>query len=98
MLDPDVDVAGDLDAMKSGNFTRSGNDIMVNGRTYEMHGETGTIFPKSGPGVVQMDRGQHQFLKMLNSGSLENAMKFANNFPGLDPDKVEEVLELWKKC
>lgn len=98
MLDPDVDVAGDLRAMEAGNFTRTGNDIAVNGRVYEMHPETGTVFPKSGRGVVQMDRAQHQLLKRLNSGSFENAMKFADNFPGLDRSKIDAVLNLWRKC
>jgi len=98
MLDPDVDVAGDIDAMKSGNFQKSGNDILVNGRTYEMHAETGTVYPKSGPGVHQMDRAQHQLLKQLNSQNLDKAMKFADNFPGLTPEKVDVVLKLWNKC
>lgn len=98
MFDPDVDVSGDIPAMNAGNFTRSGPDIIVNGRTYEMHPESGTTFPKSGPGVVQMDRGQHQLLKQLNSGPLANAMKFAEKFPGLTKDKVDAVMKLWRKC
>jgi hypothetical protein len=100
MLDPAVDVAADMAEMNAGNFTRAGEDIVVNGRTYGWHPDTGVTFPKSGPGVVQLDRNQHQFIKMLNSGSMEDAMKFANNKPGLagQTDKINAVLNLWKKC
>lgn len=98
MFDPDVDVSGDIPAMNAGNFTRAGEDIVVNGRTYGWHPETGTTYPKSGPGIVKMDRAQHQLLKQLNTAPFENAMKFAKNMPGLDPKKIEAVMKLWKKC
>ena len=100
MLDPAVDVNADMAAMNAGNFTRAGEDILVNGRTYGWHPDTGVTFPKSGPGVVQLDRNQHQFIKMLNGGSMEDAMKFANNKPGLagQTAKIQAVLNLWNKC
>ena len=98
MLDPDVSSADDMAAMNAGNFVQKGEDIVVNGRTYGMHGDTGTIFPKSGPGIHQMDRGQHQLLKQLNGQPFDKAMKFAEHFPGLDDAKVEKVLQLWRKC
>jgi hypothetical protein len=98
MADPSINMADDVAAMNAGNFTRAGEDIVVNGRTYGWHPETGTTFPKSGPGIVQMDRGQHQLLKQLNSQPLANAMKFAEKFPGLTKDKVDAVMKLWSKC
>ena len=98
MLDPDVDVDADLAKISKGEFVKNGDEIVVNGRTYGYHADTGTTFPMSGPGVVDMDRAQHQLLKQLNSQSFENAMKFASNFPGLDGDKITQVLDLWKKC
>lgn len=98
MLDPDVNAADDIAAMNTGNFSKAGDDIVVNGRTYGQHADTGTVYPKSGPGVHQVDRAQHQLLKQLNSQSFENAMKFADNFPGLDRAKVDQVLSIWRKC
>ncbi|WP_437838186.1 PAAR-like domain-containing protein [Sorangium sp. So ce1153] len=98
MLDPDVDVKADFDKIGKGDFVKQGDNIIVNGRTYGYHADTGTTYPISGPGVVDMDRAQHQLLKQLNSKSLDDAMKFAANFPGLDEAKIKQVLELWKKC
>jgi hypothetical protein len=98
MIDPDTDISGDLKALESGSFTRKGEDYIVGGRTYGMHPDTGTVYPKSGPGIVKVDRAQHQLLKKLNSGSYDDAMKFAKNMPGLDQKKVDDVLKLWKKC
>lgn len=98
MLDPDLNPADDVAAMNSGNFTRSGEDIIVNGRTYGMHGDTGTVFPKSGPGIHNVDRAQHQLLKQLGTQTYDNAMKFARNFPGLDDAKAKQVLDIWGMC
>lgn len=97
MVDPDTDISDDLKALESGDFTRKGEDYVVGGRTYGVE-ESGTVYPKSGPGIVKVDRAQHQLLKRLNSASYDDAMKFAKNMPGLDQKKVSEVLKLWKKC
>lgn len=98
MLDPDIDVNADLAKINSGDFVKQGDTIIVNGRTYGYHADTGTTFPMSGPGVIGVDRAQHQFLKKLNSQSFDDAMKFAQNFPGLDEAKIAQVLDLWRKC
>ena len=44
-----------------------------------------------------MSRAQHQLLKKLNSGSVDDAMTFAKHVPGLDTT-TNEVLSLWRKC
>jgi Domain of unknown function (DUF4150) len=98
MLDPDVNVNADFAKIGKGDFVRQGDNIIVNGRTYGYHAETGTTYPMSGPGTVNMDRAQHQLLKMLNSQSLDGAMKYAANVPDLDEAKIKQVLDLWKKC
>ena len=98
MVDPDTDIGPDLKALNGGAFARDGEDYIVGPRRYGYHPDTGTVFPKSGPGIVNMDRAQHQLLKKLNSGSLEDAMQFAKHLPGLDDEKVKKVLSLWRKC
>ncbi len=98
MLDPEVDLAADMAEMASGNYRMVGEDLIVNGRTYGYHAETGTVFPKHGPGIKQFSRMQHHFIKKLNAVNFEDAMKFAQHLPGLDEVQVEEVLELWRKC
>ncbi|MCK0122681.1 hypothetical protein MWU61_19190 [Loktanella sp. F6476L] len=98
MVDPDIDLGADMDALKRGQYQLIGEDIVVNGRTYGYHPDTGTTFPKAGPGIINIDRAQHQFIKQLNGQPYENAMKFAENFPGLDSEKIAQVLEIWRKC
>lgn len=98
MVDPDADIAPDLKALNEGKFTRDGEDYVVGSRRYGYHPDTGTVFPKSGPGIVDMSRAQHQLLKKLNSGSFDDAMKFAKHLPGLDTKTTNEVLTLWRKC
>lgn len=98
MVDPDTDIGPDLKALNDGAFLRDGEDFVVGERRYGYHPDTGTVFPKSGPGIVSMNRAQHQLLKKLNSGSLQDAMQFAKYLPGLDDAKVKDVLSLWRKC
>ncbi|WP_133512551.1 type II toxin-antitoxin system Phd/YefM family antitoxin [Candidatus Thiosymbion oneisti] len=71
---------------------------IVGDRRYGYRPDTGTLYPKSGPGMVDIDRPQHQFLKKLNSVSQKEAMKFAKNTPGLDQKKIDQVLEIWRRC
>lgn len=98
VVDPDIDVDADLAKIRAGDFKQSGNDMIVNGRTYGIHSDTGRTYPISGPGVTNLDRAEHQFLKQLNSQNFDNAMKFADNFPGLDADNIKRVLHIWRKC
>lgn len=98
MMDPDVDVTADISAINRGDFVRNSPDLVVGQRTYGYHPETGTLYPKSGPGIIPMGREQHQFLKQLNSGTYENALKFAKNMPNMDQNKIEQVLKVWRKC
>ncbi|MFY1714039.1 hypothetical protein J3366_21445 [Tritonibacter mobilis] len=98
MIDPEIDVSEDLAKISRGQYEMVGEDILVNGRTYGFHVETGTTYPKSGPGITNVDRAQHQLIKQLNTQPFENAMKFAENFPSLDEEKIAQVLEIWRKC
>lgn len=98
MYDSTVDVAGDMADLNAGNFTPAGDDFIVNGRTYGWHPDTGTTFPKSGPGIHQFDRAEHQFLRTLNTRGLEAARQFGRNLPGLSEESMERVISLWNQC
>lgn len=98
MIDPDIDIGPDIEALNAGKFERIADDYIVNGRIYGYHPDMGTVYPKSGPGIINMDRVEHQLLKKLNSGTIDDAMQFAKHLPGLDQDKINKVLSLWKKC
>ncbi len=98
MIEPGTDISADINSLSSGEFIRKGEDYIVGKRVYGMHPDTGVVFPKSGPGFVNVDRAQHQLFKLLNSVPYENAMKFARNKPGLTQDKIDAVLKLWEKC
>jgi hypothetical protein len=97
MVDPGTDISEDLKSLNDGVFVRDGEDYVVGARRYGYHPDTGTVYPKSGPGIVSMSRPQHQLLKKLNSGGFEDAMQFAKHLPGLDAIQTEEVISLWRK-
>ncbi len=66
---PHVDVRADVDAINLGQAERVGSDFKVNGRTYGIE-SNGTLFPRSGEGIVQMDRGSYWALQtMIHFGS-----------------------------
>jgi hypothetical protein len=98
MFDPSVNVADDMAQMNAGNFTRVGEDIVVNGRTYGWHPDTGVTFPKSGPGIVQFNRLEHGLIKNLNSRGLDAALNQAGRTPGMTQEMIDKVLNLWRKC
>lgn len=103
MIDPDYGDAVDADikAIQDGQVAKQGETWAVNGRTYQEH--DGSIFPTGGEGTVQFSRGQHQFVKMLNTVPLEMAMQFATKLARsmpkvLNQEAIDAVLEVWKKC
>ncbi|MFE9772698.1 hypothetical protein ACFYOV_13640 [Streptomyces sp. NPDC005931] len=92
-------VRGDIEAIADGRATLSpdGNTYEINGRTYEVEGN-GTVFPKSGPGLAQLDRIEYAALKEIarNKGDvgaskqLQRDPKFVNN-----PEKVEKAKQIY---
>lgn len=61
---PHVDVQADVDAINLGQAERFGNDFKVNGRVYCME-SNGTLFPRSGDGVVPMSRREYGALQVM---------------------------------
>ncbi len=64
VVEPGVNVAGDVAAINSGQAARQGGTYIINGRTYGVH--DGTLYPISGPGFHQLSRAQFKALGVYN--------------------------------
>ncbi len=64
VIEPGVDVAADVTAINQGLAQRVGDKFVVNGRTYGVH--DGTLYPISGLGLHQLDRGGFKALGVFN--------------------------------
>ncbi|SDC95587.1 hypothetical protein [Glycomyces harbinensis] len=65
---PSVDVEGDLAAIRTGraHWNADTNRYEINGRSWGVE-PNGTVFPASGPGLVELSRSQFKALKTLNT-------------------------------
>ena len=63
---PGTDVAGDLDGISAGRarWVEETSRYEINGRTYAVE-STGTVFPDSGPGLVNLSRSEYKVLRQL---------------------------------
>ena len=79
-IDPDYadDINKDLDDIIDGKVPKTGDTWTVNGRTYGQH--DGALHPQSGPGIVDLNRMQHQLVKQMNTDPV-NGQKFADALP-----------------
>ena len=92
-------VRDDIEGISKGRakLLPDGNTYEINGRRYRVE-DTGTVFPVSGPGLVDMDRIEYAALKEIvrNKGDLEKSQalrrdpKFVNN-----PDKVAKAKQVY---
>jgi Flp pilus assembly pilin Flp len=92
-------VRADIEGIAKGRakLLPDGNTYEINGRQYGIE-DTGTVFPKSGPGLVDMDRIEYAALKEIvrNKGDLGKSQqlqrdpKFVNN-----PDKVAKAKRVY---
>ena len=62
---PKVDVAVDVRAINAGRGVRHGNTVSIHGRLYEIK-PTGLLYPISGDGFVQLNRGAYKALGYYN--------------------------------
>jgi hypothetical protein len=84
-------------AKNRGTLSADGNTYEINGRTYRVE-DNGTVFPVSGPGLVDMDRIEYAALKEIvrNKGDLGKSQqlqrdpKFVNN-----PEKVAKAKQVY---
>ena len=99
--DPEIspDVRNEISEIRSGKIPRQSGTYTVNGRTYGAHGKA--LFPQSGPGFINLNRFQHQFLKQLNSSGYDGGMKFSESLQKkglMTQEEINKVLEIWRKC
>ncbi|MFI7410357.1 hypothetical protein ACIBU0_17015 [Streptomyces sp. NPDC049627] len=93
------EVARDIEEIAAGraNFNTSTSRYEVDGRSYGVE-ENGTMFPDSGPGIVQLDRIEYAALKQVTraKGDLSAAPqltrdpKFVNH-----PEAVQKALKIY---
>jgi hypothetical protein len=100
MIDPDAakSVNKELDDIIAGKVVKDGDTwIAKSGRTYGEHG--GTLFPKEGPGIVNLSRGEHKYLTRLNSvGEEAAAFELDRMNSDLTPEQRERVKQMYRKC
>jgi hypothetical protein len=65
VIEPWVDVGGDLAAIGAGAAVRVENRLLVNGRTYGIEA-SGTLYPIAGPGFQFLDRAAFKALGVYN--------------------------------
>ncbi|WP_197740795.1 hypothetical protein [Tuwongella immobilis] len=94
VIEPGVDVAADVEAINQGLAQRAGDRFIVNGRTYGVH--DGTLYPISGPGLHQLDRGGFKALGVLNKfGDSPRAAEIMQKM-GLSQDAIDAGRAAWK--
>jgi hypothetical protein len=88
----------DLKSYNEGKFTKSGNDIIINGRKYGIKNEGETLFPRSGgdPEFLDLTRSQIKAIQILvktPADKLDMVIKKVN----LSPSDVEFAKEFIKR-
>jgi hypothetical protein len=87
VIEPGVDVAGDVAAINAGQATRVGGNFVIHGRTYGVH--DGTLYPISGPGFHQLSRGAFKALGVLNElGNTARASEILGRMGISAPDRA----------
>jgi hypothetical protein len=65
VIEPGVDVAGDVAAINRGSATRVNGNYSINGRVYGEH--KGTLYPLFGPGFHTLSRAAYKALGVYNA-------------------------------
>jgi uncharacterized protein YukE len=96
---PGTDVAKDLDDVAAGRATwnAKGNCYEVNGRSYGVEG-TGTVYPISGPGFVNLSRSEYKVLKQLigSDGDVTAAREALRRDPSVSEADWTAALDVFK--
>jgi hypothetical protein len=95
VIEPGVDVAADVTAIRSGQAARVKGDFVFQGRTYGVH--NGTLFPISGPGFHRLTRPQFKALGVYNEvGNVPRAAEILDKMGIPLTDRVEalRILEI----
>jgi hypothetical protein len=96
---PGTDVAKDLDDIAAGRATWNAerNCYEVNGRTYGVEA-SGTVYPISGPGFVNLSRSEYKVLKQLiaSDGDINAAHEALRRDPSVSEADWKAALEVFK--
>jgi len=96
---PGTDVAGDLADISAGRgrWVDETSRYEVNGRTYAVE-STGTVFPESGPGLVNLSRSEYKVLKQLigSDGDINAARDALRRDPSISDTDWPSALEVFK--
>ncbi|MEU4215070.1 hypothetical protein [Actinoplanes sp. NPDC026623] len=96
---PGTDVAGDLEGISAGRgkWDEETSRYEINGRTYAVE-STGTVFPVSGPGLVNLSRSEYKVLKQLigSDGDLDAAHDALRRDPSVSDAHWPAALEVFK--
>jgi hypothetical protein len=96
------DVRSDIQDIADGRakLEDDGSTYLVNGRKYTVEGN-GTVYPMSGPGLVEMSRGEYKALQAIvrNNGDLMKCQKQFANDPSIngDPQNVPTAYALYSR-
>ena len=90
-------IEADRRMINDGRAKRANNDYVINGRTYREHGGTGTFYPVSGEGVINIDRGAHRALVILKTynESTDAALNRLKHERDISDEQVGQALQLW---
>jgi hypothetical protein len=95
VIEPGIDVAKDVSAINSGLAKRVGSTFEINGRVYGFHDDI--LFPISGSGFHQLNRGAYQALGVLNKfGDTPRAREILSKMKNVGPPEIEAALEAWR--
>jgi hypothetical protein len=96
---PGTDVAGDLEAISAGRgrWVEETSRYEINGRTYAVE-STGTVFPDSGPGLVNLSRSEYKVLKQMigSDGDIDTARDALRRDPSISDADWPAALEVFK--
>jgi len=96
---PGTDVAGDLEGISAGRgrWVEETSRYEINGRTYAVE-STGTVFPDSGPGLVNLSRSEYKVLKQLigADGDINAARDALRRDPSISDADWPTALEVFK--
>lgn len=98
LIAPWVDVADDVRAINLGGGRWEGRHLVeINERVYGVH-ENGTLFPVSGPGIVNINRGTYAALLIFGryNGINDDAERQIARELGVTADDREEAIRLWR--
>ncbi len=94
VIAPGTDVGTDVDAINAGEVTPVNGTYTVNGRTYGVH--NGTLYPISGDGFYQLDRGAYKALGVYRAfGNTARAGEILDNM-GMSLDARNAALIMYQ--